>query len=305
VVRARGFPIPTFQWQRNGIDIPGATSNRLEVADVSLDLDESIYTVVVRNGGGSASASAQLRVTDRPHLAVTEVMAAAIGGNDWFELTNLDTFPVNLLGYRVSDTYAFDSAFRITNSVTINPGESIIFVERLSPAEFKQWWGEERVWPGLQVITYYGLGLSRSGDLVLIWNAAERDVYEPIARSAFLESPAGSSLEFFAPDFFFPEVSLAGLNGAFPSASGTDVGSPGYMTNPPPRFISMEQTQTGMTARCRVTNGRLYDLRFKTLFSDSSWVTIETYTANDWIIRIPIPIDSMAGQRFFRLEEWQ
>jgi hypothetical protein len=187
--------------------------------------------------------------------------------------------------------------------LTVEPGQSVIFVERMSAAEFKQWWGADRLSPDLKVITYYGIGLSRSGDLVLMWNAAEKDVYETVAQSAFLESSNGFSLEFTAPDYFFPDVSRIGINGAFPSASGTDVGSPGDLTNQPPRFVSMAKTQSGLEARCRVIEGKRYDLRFKTLFEDSGWVTVESYTANGFLITIPIALDMMEEQRFFRLEE--
>jgi hypothetical protein len=302
-VRARGYPTPAYQWQRDGINIPGATSSRLEVPNVSAGLNGSIYSVVVQNSEGAATAGAQLSVTPRPFLAITEVMASAVDGNDWFELTNLDNFSVNLLGYRVSDTYAFDSAFRVTNSVTIEPGESVVFVERLSAAEFSQWWGAERLPANLKVITYYGLGLSRSGDLVLVWNPAEREVYEPVAGAAFLESSNGFSLEFSGPDYYFPDVSRVGSNGAFHCPGSADVGSPGYRTNPPPRFLSIGSSQAGWTARCRVVEGKWYDLRFKARFEDSGWVTVQGFPANDTVVTIPISFDSGAAHRFFRLEE--
>jgi hypothetical protein len=215
LVKARGFPPPLFQWATNGVAIPGATNNSFVVFGATLALNGTIYSVRVQNTYGSANASARLQVTKPPRLAITEVMASVAGGSasghgDWFELTNFDTNAVNLLGYRFSDRYSFDLSYLITNSLVIAPGESVIFVERLTPEEFIQWWGREQLPGGLKITTYTGLGLSSSGDVINFWNSAETDPYLPVVAAGFLESVPGVSLQFIPPEYFFLEDSVPG-----------------------------------------------------------------------------------------------
>src|SRR5690606_31417189 len=60
---ADGDPPPTFQWQRNGINIAGATSASLTLSNVTSN-DAGSYTVVATNSVGSAmSSSATLTVS--------------------------------------------------------------------------------------------------------------------------------------------------------------------------------------------------------------------------------------------------
>jgi subtilisin family serine protease/pectate lyase len=68
---AGGNPIPTFQWQRNGADIPGATRATLTLNNVSF-ADADNYSVVVSNSMGSVtSAPATLTVTNKGTATVT------------------------------------------------------------------------------------------------------------------------------------------------------------------------------------------------------------------------------------------
>ena len=61
-VVASGNGTLSYQWQHNGLDIAGATSSTLALANVQL-ADAGIYTVRVSNAGGSVSSSASLSVT--------------------------------------------------------------------------------------------------------------------------------------------------------------------------------------------------------------------------------------------------
>jgi hypothetical protein len=83
------------------------------------------------------------------------------GHADWWELTNLGPFPVNLKGFRFDDnSETLAAAFTFTNDVTMATNEAIVFVEGMTPDEFRAWWGPENLLPNLQVITYRGNGLS-------------------------------------------------------------------------------------------------------------------------------------------------
>jgi hypothetical protein len=65
-VTASGVPSPTYQWKRDGVDIPGATNSTLALNDVTL-ADAGSYKVIVRNFAGNAtSLPARLTVNILP-----------------------------------------------------------------------------------------------------------------------------------------------------------------------------------------------------------------------------------------------
>jgi hypothetical protein len=65
-VAANGNPAPTFQWRKDGVNIPGATSATLTVTNVQLNA-AATYTAVATNSAGSATSSgAVLSVTSAP-----------------------------------------------------------------------------------------------------------------------------------------------------------------------------------------------------------------------------------------------
>ena len=306
-VQVRGYPPPTLQWRANGTLLSGATNRSLSVAAAGLVLSGTIYSVLVQNIHGSTNVSARLTVTTPPLLAITEVMASVVGGptsghTDWFEVTNLDTNAVDLIGYRFSDRYSFDLSYRITNSLVIRPGESVIFTERLTRDEFRDWWGRERLPADVQVTSYTGLGFSSAGDVINLWNSAETDPYSPVAAAGFLESAPGYSQRFLPPDYYFVEDSTPGLDGAFRAANGGDIGSPGYTANPPPRFLSVTCAGGELVLRGRVIEGKQYALLGKTNLLDAAWVTLGSYSTNDSVLTISQP-SSQIGPRFFLLKE--
>ena len=47
----QGSPLPSFQWRRNGVDIPGATAQRLVIEKVTA-ADVGTYTCFMRNMAG-------------------------------------------------------------------------------------------------------------------------------------------------------------------------------------------------------------------------------------------------------------
>ena len=63
---ATGTPVPAYQWQRNGINLPGQVSASLTINSVA-DADSGTYRVVVNNTGGTiTSAAAEVRVLSAP-----------------------------------------------------------------------------------------------------------------------------------------------------------------------------------------------------------------------------------------------
>ena len=79
IVDAFGSPPLRFQWQRDGVDIPGATQSILLVSPVVVG-DAGSYTVVVRNDFGSATSTpAVLAVNVVPLAPLIRTQPAAAG----------------------------------------------------------------------------------------------------------------------------------------------------------------------------------------------------------------------------------
>jgi pectate lyase/pectin methylesterase-like acyl-CoA thioesterase len=71
-VVAGGTPPLTYQWLKNGMDIPGATADALTLNNVRA-ADAAAYSVVVSNAGGSVTSPAATLTVIDPALAVTSL----------------------------------------------------------------------------------------------------------------------------------------------------------------------------------------------------------------------------------------
>jgi hypothetical protein len=76
---AIGTPTPTWQWQKDGVAIEGATGATLTLASVSLS-DAARYTAVAINGAGRASASAVLTVIAPPAFSSSPASQSVAAG---------------------------------------------------------------------------------------------------------------------------------------------------------------------------------------------------------------------------------
>lgn len=316
-VAARGNPAPEYQWQRNGVDLTegfpyeGVRSPRLVLYQVQL-ADSGTYTVRVSNSAGATNASATLTVTRKPKLAVTEVMSSpavnaegsSLGHQDWWELTNLDDFAVNLRGYRFDDSSAaLATAFTVDQDVVIEPGESVIWVEDMTPEAFRRWWGEDRLPPGLKIITYSGpgLGLSSAGDAINVWNAAASENADKVASEVFSTATQGVSFGFDPDMNQFGELSVVGVHGAFPAAELGDIGSPGYIRNPerPPRFAAVRRTPGGIELTWQTVPGRRYTLLYTLRLDSNAWLPLHTQTAGGDLLSFTDAVSE--STRFYRV----
>ncbi len=93
-----GTPTPTYQWQKGGIDIPGATNSTLTLSNVQLS-DAGSYGLVATNANGSATSrfsrlvvlvSQQNAITYATTRSSTGVTAGGIVNFDYF-VTNVGT----------------------------------------------------------------------------------------------------------------------------------------------------------------------------------------------------------------------
>jgi len=313
-VSARGLPAPSYQWQANGIDIAGASGPALEIPSVSLAISGARYSVRVWNVLGSTNATAALTVTPRPDLRFTEVMPLPSDeeGNrhfDWFEVTNFDSNTVNLLHWRFSDRPSFAGAVTITNTLLLRPGESAVFAERLTETLFKNWWGADSLPAGLKFHSYAGFGLGYLGEQLYLWNPAATDPHDPLATVSWAAAATGVSLE--SERWCYPDIgcfdeatrdSAPGVNGAFRSADGMDVGSPGWITNPALAILSVRHDSTSVNLRCRVIPGKTYRLWRATSPSASAWEIIQTRISANNVLTLTDPQPPSGPARFYRVE---
>ncbi|MFO1486952.1 MAG: lamin tail domain-containing protein [Verrucomicrobiota bacterium] len=307
-------PPAAFQWQFNGVSISGATDAQL-VLPVSDTNQSGVYSLVATNIAGTNQINVQLTVTARPELRITEVMTSEnVGGshNDWWELSNLGDFAVNLQGFRFDDNSAFtgivpfSQSFTITNAVVIAPGESIVLVEDMTADEFRTWWGAEQLPPNLQVVTYHGSGLSLSGtlgDALTLWNAAANQEADFIDSVSVATQTNGVSFGFDPYARNFPGtnpdgLSVAGVNGAVAAAVNGDLGSPGTIISFP-RFTGAAPVDGGLRLSFVTQSNYSYAVQCRTNLDDTAWTTITNVIATggtlDWTD------SSKAGQRFYRL----
>lgn len=316
-VLASGYPAPTYQWYKDSAMIGGETSAQFPLALTDTNQSGS-YSVVVTNSAGGTNLSFALRVTPAPNLVITEVMSgestnnsngSTTGHNDWFELSNLGNFAVNLHGYRVDDNHnTLSASALITNETFIQPGESVVFVQDMTPAQFRTWWGPN-LGANVQIIDYNGSGqgLSGSGDDVHVWNAVATANNDQIAGVSFLAGTDGITFGFdptasdetgflgFAPD----GQSVLGVNGAFAAAIGGDIGSPGTIVNMP-RFTLLAQTNGGFQVGWVNQPNWNYLVEYKNSLSDPAWTTLTNVTSDASAV-FSVVDPTATAQRFYRV----
>lgn len=236
---AVGYPAPAFFWTFNGSPLSGQAGAALILSNLTL-ADAGVYGMVASNASGMATNTAALEVRPKPDLRITEVMSAPAAGigvatADWWELTSFESQTVNLTGWRFNDgDGGLADAFGFADTLTIQPGESVVFVEDLTPAKFRKWWGASNVPPETQIVDYKGggLGLGPDGDSLRLWNDTTTDIEDTIARASFGAATAGVSFNYDPATGGFGDLSRLGVNGVLRAASTADIGSPGRVVAP-------------------------------------------------------------------------
>ena len=298
-VAAQGSPSPSFRWQLNGQDLneggvySGVTEPTLVINSVDLP-QAGIYTVRVFNSAGSTNASATLTVTPKPLLAITEVSSgqatneagSTLGHGDWWELTNLGDFPVDLRGYRFDDsTESLAAAYTITNEIFLQPGESLVLVEGMTDEAFRAWWGPENLPPGQRILGYSGggLGLSgTSGDALNLWNAVATDKADKVAGVTFSAGTEGVSFVRDPESGIFwgnttTGLATLGVNGAVAAAVNGDIGSPGTVIAPLRVASTWSNGELNLTWSSQA--GRDYAVFVKPELFSGTWTAVTNLTA--------------------------
>lgn len=300
------FPAPTFQWFANGVPIAGATSRTLLVPNCSFELSGTEYSLRAQNVLGTNTTHARLYVTALPDLRITELQAYPMTncGNahhDWFEVTNFGPEPVDLRGYRFNSKFSLKGSVTVTQDMLLHPRESAIFAKNPIASIFIDWWGAELLPPGLKVFPYAGFSLSKSGDTLYLWNAEAELREEAIDGISYASSYLGVSLFFDYDIASFELYSFPGAYGGFRALYCGDVGSPGYISNPPPRFVRITQRAEGTSVTWRANEMSTYQLGYKTALNSGPWLSAGSVTATGALATLIDPSSTNAPQRFYRV----
>lgn len=294
-----GNPAPTYQWSYNGVELPGEVNPSLSIP--LTDTNQSgLYSVVASNTLGKATNTALLTVTFKPNIRITEVMSSqntndlngsTLNHGDWFELSNLGDFPVNIHNFRMDDQEGLlANSVVITNDMIIAPGESVIFIEVIAPntpafqtSEFRAWWGLNGSTPKVATYGGSGVGLSSNGDGVTVWNAAASSDADTIDAVTVLAATRGVSFTADANGLNFDGLTLSveGVNGAYASPIGGDIGSPGFLTASVVPPNASQLTSTAYNAFNFTTqSGYHYAVQYNTNLTTTNWITLTNITAS-------------------------
>lgn len=273
-----GYPTPTCQWRFNGQPL-GVSGTRLTLPAVTL-AQAGLYEVVASNASGSALSSALLEVRPKPNLRITEVQSSTapspgVPTADWWELTSFEPDPVSLQGWRFNDNAGgLTDPFTFATAFSIRPRESIIFVEGITPAAFRTWWGADQLPANLQVITYIGSGLSFSanGDGIRLWSQTATTAADTVAQVDFGPATHGVTFNYNPVNSLFGQLSVLGVNGVFKAALSADIGSPGRILGPPPS-PSLQAESQGQTVilRFEAAAGYRYQLQSRAALATGAW----------------------------------
>ena len=123
---ATGTPAPTFQWRRNGVDVPGATGASLVLNNVTTNQTAS-YSLVASNGIGSVSSGAGLlTVTPRVQFG---------GGPGGGPTVSGGFFMINVSGGGIG-SIVVEGSTNLVNWIPIftnsTPGGTVLFSDPIS-----------------------------------------------------------------------------------------------------------------------------------------------------------------------------
>lgn len=309
----RGIPKPQVQWSwsADGVrftELADATNQSLAVTPV-IQGHAGVYRVRLQNALGTTDAFARLDVRNPPSLKITEVMADSCRiYEDWWELTNLGEAPEDLYGYRWDDQPGnIGGGSTLLESIRIQPGESIIFLEGITPEAFTAYWGADQLPAGLRFVRYVANGFDPNGDEVNLWMPTATDRTDRVDSVVFSRSP-GASLWFAKDDLCseFGVSTVAGECGAFTSTAGCDTASPGWTPSTPPQLTSVHREASGEVrlawkAQPGSTNVLQSCRRLGAPGADGEWVDLGTFTSPRALVTAVDTSAAGAGQRFYRV----
>ena len=276
---AVGYPAPVYSWRFNSAVLPGQSSPSL-IFEAVTPAQSGTYELVASNASGTAITSAALTVHAKPDLRITEVQSSTapspnLPTADWWELTSFESRTVSLSGWKFNDNAGgLTDPYVLGAGLAIAPGESIIFVEGLSAAQFRVWWGDTNLPANLQIISYTGPGLSLSatGDGLRLWTDVATVQADTVSQVDFAAALNGVSFGYNPVTGQFGQVSQVGVFGAFKAASSADVGSPGRILSPATNPVLRVQLEgTSLRIVFEATAGHWYRLQASASPAGEAW----------------------------------
>ncbi|MEJ0091522.1 MAG: lamin tail domain-containing protein [Limisphaerales bacterium] len=192
-----------------------------------------------------------LPLAAQAQLRITEVSSTGSGNStyqhDWFELRNDGPLSLDITGWRVDDDSAlFSSALTLRGVTSIAPGQVVIFMESntsgtsdaANGAAFESAWFGSNIPAGFTLGFYggSGIGLSSTSDAVNIYDSTG------VLQAGVTFGLATTGVSFDNAAGLSGEISLlsaVGVNGAFNSVTGSEIGSPGIAPVPEPSVIAL------------------------------------------------------------------
>lgn len=304
-----GFPAPSYQWRFNGAVIQGQTGSTLRLIGVST-AQAGTYELTASNTNGSATSSAILTVNPKPNLRITEVQSSTapspnLPSQDWWEVTSFESQPVSLSGWRFNDSSGdLTDAFTLPADLVINPGETIVFVESLDAAQFRNWWGPDNLRPGLKIVTYTGAGLSlsASGDGLRLWNQLATNPADTVTSVNFGTASNGVSFNYDPVTDQFGSLSQLGVNGVFRAAGSTDIGSPGVIYGPlTAPTLRVNRSNRGLRIEFEAAPGATYQLESKGDLTMGQWLPVDSPIKSTAGGTLAFEVDAGAARFFYRV----
>ena len=176
-------------------------------------------------------------------VVITEVDAngsSAAYAADWFEILNTGSTTLDLTGWKMDDSSAaFATAVGMRGTTSLAPGQLAVFLEgnptgttdTTIGTAFQTAWGPNL--PSNLTLGFYGgsgVGLSGGGDGVNLFDSGGT----LMASVNFGASTLGQTFDNAAGlnNATLTQISAVGVNGAFTSGNGAEVGSPGLVPEP-------------------------------------------------------------------------
>jgi hypothetical protein len=218
-------------------------------------------------------------------------------------LTNLGDFPVNLDGFRFDDNHgSLTNARTLTNAMIIAPGESVVLVQTMTPAQFVAWWGASNLPPQLQILSYSNVGFGADTDAIYLWNAAATSVTDTVASVTFGLATRGVTFGYDAGTKQFGGLSVLGRDGAFAAAVNGDVGSPGTVISPLRLAGPIVNQQSALEFGFATRPGWQYEILYKEDLADPAWLTFTNFFAPSDAFLFTDPVALPHPKRFYRIK---